>query len=186
MPSCERNGNNQVAKSSPAWVSAVEQGDALFLDASSTSLAIARQLKERNDLTVITYSLEVLHELAASPQIDIILLGGVFQRATMSLIGPYGLEQLRQVNIRWGFFGAHGLEIQTGLTDISSAEASVKRELHPLCHEVIAVIDSTKWGRVGPATFAALSQVQRIISDIGVPAPLVAHLKQQGIQVTLV
>jgi DeoR/GlpR family transcriptional regulator of sugar metabolism len=166
-----------------AGAALVQDGDAILLDASSTSLAIAHHLRSRQDLTVITYSLEVLNELTSAPQIDIVLMGGFFQRATMSLIGVYGLEQLRQYNIRLGFFGAHGLDAQTGLTDVSATEARVKAELLPHCREVVAVLDATKWGRVGSVTFAAPHNIQRIITNAGAPPALVAAMEARGVVV---
>lgn len=71
-------------------------GDAIFLDSSSTSLAIAHQLKRHRQVTVITNSLEVAHELFDAPAIDLLLIGGSLQRATASLVGANGLEQLRR------------------------------------------------------------------------------------------
>lgn len=169
-----------------AGAALVQDGDAIVLDASSTSLAIAHHLRGRQDLTVITYSLEVLNELTSAPQIDVVLMGGFFQRATMSLIGAYGLDQLRQYNIRLGFFGAHGLDAQTGLTDVSATEARVKAELLPHCREVVAVLDATKWGRVGSVTFAPPHKIHRIITNAGAPPALVAAMEERGIAVITV
>jgi len=164
----------------------VSNGDALFLDSSSTSLAIAFHLKERHNLTVVTNSLEVTHELSDAPDVELVMVGGVLQRATASLVGAFGLEALQSFNLGKGFFGAHGISLEAGLTDVSPDEAAVKRPLVARCRQVIAVLDATKWGRVGVASFARLAELQTVITDAGAPIHLVAQVRAAGIEVILV
>lgn len=169
-----------------AGAALVEDGDAIVLDSSSTSLAIAYHLKQRHHVTVVTNSLEVAHELLDAPGIDLVLLGGALQRATASLLGGYGLERLSHLNLAKGFFGAHGISLAAGLTDVSAEEAAVKQLLVERCRQVIAVVDATKWGRVGVASFARLDRVAAVITDAGAPATLVDEVKRTGVVVQIV
>jgi DeoR family transcriptional regulator of aga operon/DeoR family fructose operon transcriptional repressor len=107
------------------------------------------------------------------PNITVVMAGGVLQRETASLIGAEELELLRRFNIQKGFFGAHGLTEREGLTDVSAAEAEVKQELIKMCRQVIAILDATKWGRVGLASFAQLQDITQIITDRQAPASMV-------------
>jgi DeoR/GlpR family transcriptional regulator of sugar metabolism len=169
-----------------AGAAMVHDGDAIFLDSSSTSLAIAHHLKEHRHVTVVTNSLEVAHELFDARHIDVILIGGILQRATASFVGAYGIEQLQQLNLERGFFGAHGISLDAGLTDVSPDEAAVKRPLVDRCRQVVAVIDATKWGRVGVASFAQLGQIDRVITDAGAPEELVRQVQATGLDVETV
>ena len=164
----------------------IADGDAVFLDSSSTTLAIAQNLKNHRYLTVITNSLTIAQELLDAPGVNVVLLGGTLRRETASLIGSDSLRVLRQFNIRKGFFGAHGISLSEGLTDVSLDEAELKRSLVGMCRQVIATLDGTKWGRVGLASFAALAQVHAVISDAGAPADLVEQVRAAGVQVVLV
>lgn len=168
-----------------AGAALVNDGDAIFLDSSSTSLAIAHQLKGHRHLTVVTNSLEVARELFDAPGVEVALLGGLLHRETASLVGGYGMSELHRFNLQKGFFGAHGLDLATGLTDVSSDEAAVKRPFIARCAHVIAVVDATKWGRSGVASFARLEDLNRVISDSGAPAHLVERVKSLGIEVIL-
>lgn len=161
----------------------VANGDAIFLDASSTTLTLADHLREMRDLTVLTHSLVVAQVLLDAPAVTVVLTGGVLQRDTISLIEPEGLAVFRKFNIKTGFFGAHGWTIRDGLTDVSVAEADVKREVVNMCRTVVALIDVTKWGRIGPCSFAAASQVHRIITDRQVPEEQVAEVGPLDIDV---
>ncbi|HEY3288883.1 MAG TPA: DeoR/GlpR family DNA-binding transcription regulator [Anaerolineae bacterium] len=169
-----------------AGANLVADGDAIFLDTSSTALAIAQRLKHLRHLTIITNSLAITQEMLDAPGVTVVMPGGLLRRETVSLVGADGLEMLRKFNIQKGFFGAHGLSIPEGLTDVSAAEADVKRPLVAMCRHVIAVIDATKWGRVGLASFAPLSEIDTVITDSLAPAARIDDVRGRGIQVITV
>jgi DeoR/GlpR family transcriptional regulator of sugar metabolism len=164
----------------------VADGDAIFLDSSSTALAIARHLKDHRHLTIVTNGLAVAQEMLDAPNVTVVMVGGTLRRDTASLVGPDGPGMLGRYNIQKGFFGAHGISLPEGLTDVSADEAEVKRPLVARCRRVIAVLDATKWGQVGLASFAHLEQVESVISDCHAPPALVEQVRELGIEVILV
>lgn len=166
-----------------AGAAMIADGDAIFLDASSTSLAIAQHLKEHRHLTVITNSLAVAQEMLDAPGATVVMLGGTVQRETASLIGTNGLALLDGFNIQKGFFGAHGISEPEGLTDVSAEVAAVKRPLVARCRQVIAVLDATKWGQAGVASFATLDQIDTIITDAAAPDEQIVAIEARGISV---
>jgi DeoR/GlpR family transcriptional regulator of sugar metabolism len=163
----------------------VANGDAICLDSSSTTLAMTPHLRNHRDLTIVTNSLAVAQEMLDVPTVTVVMLGGTLRRETTSLVGIEGLEALRRFNVRKGFFGAHGIAITEGLTDVSVAEAEVKKHLVAMCHQVIAVLDATKWGQVGLASFAELTSVHSVVTNQDAPAQLVEQIRSFGIQVIL-
>jgi DeoR/GlpR family transcriptional regulator of sugar metabolism len=164
----------------------VSDGDAIFLDTSSTALAIARHLKKRRELTILTNSLAVAQAVLDVNSVAVVMTGGVLRRETVSLIGLEGLGLLSKYNIKTGFFGAHGLSMPEGLTDVSIGEAEVKQEVVTMCRQAIAVIDATKWGRVGPASFAKVQDLHLIITDQQAPAGPVEQVRSLGTHIQLV
>lgn len=169
-----------------AGAALIEDGDAVWLDTSSTALAIARHLAHHRHVTVLTNSIAIVQELADQPHLDVVVPGGRLRRETASLIGVDGLDFVRRFNIQKGFFGAHGLTVDEGLTDVSVDEAEVKQVLVDLCRQVVAVLDATKWGRAGLASFATLEQIDTIITDQSAPPDLVAQVQAAGVDVRLV
>ncbi len=169
-----------------AGATLVADGDAIFLDTSSTALAIAQRLKQLRHLTIITNSLAIAQEMLDAPGVTVVMPGGQLRRETVSLTGTDGLEMLRKFNIQKGFFGAHGLNVPEGLTDVSAAEADVKRPLVAMCKQVVAVLDATKWGRVGLASFATISEIDIVITDLLAPAARIDEVRGRGIQVITV
>ncbi|WP_152966266.1 DeoR/GlpR family DNA-binding transcription regulator [Ornatilinea apprima] len=164
----------------------VQDGDSIFLDSSSTALAIAPHLKNRRNLTVLTNCIAVAQELMDAPEITVVMTGGRLRRDTASLVGGENLDVLARYNIQKGFFGAHGIDFVEGLTDVSADEAEVKRLLVAKCRMVIAVLDASKWGRVGLSSFATFSSVRVIVTDTNAPAELVARARMEGVEVVSV
>ena len=169
-----------------AGAALIDDGDAVWLDTSSTALAIARHLTHHRHVTVVTNSIAIVQELTEYSHLAVVVPGGRLRRETASLIGVDGLDFVRRFNIQKGFFGAHGLTVDEGLTDVSVEEAEVKRVFIGLCRQVVAVLDATKWGRAGVASFASLDQIDAIITDQSAPPDLVAQARAAGVDVLLV
>jgi DeoR family transcriptional regulator, aga operon transcriptional repressor len=169
-----------------AGAALVKDGEAVFVDSSSTALVVAQHLKSRRDLTLVTNSLVIAQEMLGLPNVTVVMPGGTLHHDTVSLIGPEGLAFLEQYHIRQGFFGAYGLSVEAGLTDGSAPESEIKRALVKLCYKVVVVADATKWGRTGVTSYAALADVDTVITDAQAPAGLVAQVRAAGVAVMLV
>ncbi|RMF04900.1 MAG: DeoR/GlpR transcriptional regulator [Chloroflexi bacterium] len=173
---------NQIGQAAAALVS---DGDAIFVDSSSTALALLPHLKSRRQLTLITNSLAVAQEMQATPTVKVVMPGGTLHHDTASLIGVEGLKVLDKYNIQTGFFGAHGITLTEGLTDVDADEADVKRQLVAMCRRAVVLLDSTKWGQVGLAAFARPQDINTIITD-SVPPDMAAQFRALGVEVTVV
>ena len=176
----------QKARIGRAAAAMINYGDTIFLDASTTAQAIIPYLKNLAELTVITNSLKVALNLLDTPQVHVILPGGSFRRASISLVGHPPQDSIKDLNVQVGFFGARGLTVIEGLTDVNLDEVKMKRAMVEHCHQVVGLIDARKWGKVATATFAPLDQIDTIISDTGAPAALVDQIRQQQVEVILV
>ena len=164
----------------------ISSGETIFLDSSTTSLAIAHQLINFTDLTIVTNSLAISQELMESKGISILLIGGLVLRDDASTYGWPGMDILKNMTIQKGFFGAHGIDIDHGLTDLSPAVAEVKKAVLKKCQEVIAVLDATKWGKIGLASFARLPEIKIIITGQAAPERILQQVTDQGVQIYLV
>jgi DeoR/GlpR family transcriptional regulator of sugar metabolism len=164
----------------------VTDGDAIFLDSSSTTLAIAKHLRDHRNLTILTNSLVIAQEMLDAAGVTVVMPGGKVRQDTASLVSPDNLGLLERLIIQKGFFGAHGITMADGLTDVSPEEAEFKLSLIAKCREIIIVLDSTKWGRVGLTSFARLKEADIVITDSQAPPDLVDQARKAGPEVILV
>ena len=176
----------QKARIARAAAALVRDGDAIALDASTTAMAMIPHLEARRDLTVVTNSLKAAMGLLRNRHVNVIMPGGRLRRDSISLVGSNGRRELARIHLRLGFFGARGMTLEQGLTDVNLEEADWKRRMVANCQTVIALLDATKWGQVGVTTFARLQQVDHIITDEDAPADLVDAVRRQGVEVTIV
>jgi len=164
----------------------VVDGESIALDASTTALAMARHIKARGSwihLTVITNGLRIAFELAGHPGITVVLPGGFVRWEALSVVGPLGQGLFEKVNIQKAFLGAAGFTIDTGLSDATDEEAQIKRLIANSAHEVIALVDHTKWGRVAFATFCRTRDLDSVVTDEFAPEGMLEALRTRGIRV---
>lgn len=164
----------------------VRDGESIALDASTTAWQIARHLKDRRELTVITNGLFIALEFLDSPGVTVVMPGGALRTASASLVGDEGACILERYHVQKGFFGAGGFTLEEGLTDTNQYEVELKQRMVERSKEVIAVVDSSKWGQVTFASLASVEQLDQVIADNAAPAEMVAALRQRGTLVTLV
>ncbi len=163
----------------------VQEGQVVILDSGTTTTAIARALRKFENLTIITNAVNIAAELSGST-LDVILTGGTLRKNSFSLVGPIAEETLHRLNGDILFLGVDGFDVQHGLTTPNLLEAKVNRAMMDVARVVVAVCDSSKFGRRTLSSIAPPSGVHRLITDRGIPKPDLSALKKAGIQVTLV
>lgn len=163
----------------------VGNGDAIALDPSTTAWYVARQLKNHHELTIVTNGLSIALEFLESPGVSVVMPGGAFRVASVSLVGDQGADILEHYYVQRGFFGAAGFTLAEGLTDTNQYEAQLKRRMMERSKEVIAIVDSSKWGQVTFAPLVSIDRVDRMITDDAAPPEMVAALRERGVDVVL-
>jgi DeoR family transcriptional regulator, fructose operon transcriptional repressor len=164
----------------------VAHGEVIYLDASVTVMEMIPFILDRTNLTVITNSLEVASNLSILSDHSIIMLGGAIFKESFATTWAYPEIIAPDVNIGTAFFGALGFSARTGLTDRNINVIHQKRYILGKSHRAVALIDSSKWGRISFGTFARPEQIGLIISDKGAPAGEVEALRRSGVEVVLV
>lgn len=182
----ERLQREEKSRIGQMAASLVHDGDAIALDASTTALQVAKRIKDRRELTVVTNGIRIALEFVDSPHITVVMPGGILRRDAVSLVGELGEEILAKFNVQKGFFGARGVTLEEGLTDVDSYEVQLKRAMVRAAKEVIAIVDHTKWGQVAFASFAFVDEIDKVITDDRAPSDLVAALRQRGVKVLFV
>ena len=172
-----------------AGAALVHDGESIVMDASTTALSVARQLRARggwSQLTVITNGLRLASDLAGHPGITVLMLGGRVRWEALSVVGQLGDGLFSRINVQKAFLGAAGFTLESGLADATDEEAQIKRSMVAAAREVIAIVDHTKWGRAAFATFCPTEEVDIVLTDESAPADMVRALTGRGVEVRLV
>lgn len=158
----------------------------IFLDASSTALQIARLIKDREDLLVVTNGLYTALELNFAQGITTIVVGGRMRHRSSSLVGVTSHTMLERLRVDIGFFGAAGVTGRDGLTENDLDEAQLKQQMVAAAEVVIGIADTSKFGITQFCAFALPQEIDRIITDTGAPKQIVDELLKQDVVVDLV
>lgn len=163
----------------------VADGETVFLSSGTTALEVARHLRDRRDLTVITNSLLVINALSDAPNITLVGIGGVLRQSEMSMIGHIAEQALAEVHATKVIMGIRALDIERGLTNDYLPETMTDRAILDIGREVIIVADHTKCGRVATAFVAPLEVMHKLVTDDKAPPSLVNALTSRGIRVLI-
>ncbi len=166
-------------------VQMVKEGQVLILDSGTTTTAIARALRQFQNLTIITNAVNIAAELAGT-SVEVILTGGTLRKNSFSLVGPIAEETLRRLSADILFLGVDGFDVHYGLSTPNLLEAKVNRVMVEIAKKTVAVCDSSKFGRRSLSLISPTSALHEVISDRGAPKSDLRALKQAGIEVTLV
>jgi DeoR/GlpR family transcriptional regulator of sugar metabolism len=160
----------------------IQPNDTIFLDGGSTVLELARLIRDRSNLTVVTNSLRAAIELAAQGP-RVILIGGEFRRLSQTLVGPLTRLTLDEVHVDKAFMGTIGLTLEDGLTTTDPSEAYTKELVMQHARQVFLLADHSKVGKVSFACAGQLGRVQVLITDKQVDRKFSSRLRKDGVEV---
>ena len=146
----------------------IEDGDTIILDSGSSTTEIAKILRGRKNLTVITNALNIAVLLGSEPGIEVIMTGGEFKPPTLSLTGQKAADFFKGLNVQKLFLATAGISLKAGLTYPSISDLVVKKAMIDAAEITYLVADSTKIGKCAFASLGALSLIDFIITDIGI------------------
>ncbi len=149
----------------------VKNEDAIALDGSTTASALVPHLKRFDKITVVTNSLIIAQSFLDCPGFQVLMPGGRLRPDSISLVGQP--ENLPDINLNIGFFGAHGISPEGGITEIDPDEVAMKKAMIARCVRTVIIADGSKWGQIAPYPFVSVSDVERIITSSDAPEALV-------------
>ncbi|MFJ5518406.1 DeoR/GlpR family DNA-binding transcription regulator [Streptomyces griseoluteus] len=183
-----KSGLEPTAKEEIARAAArlVAPGSAIALSGGTTTYTLARQLLEVPDLTVVTNSVRVADVFHTAQRTSgrrpgaatVVLTGGV-RTPSDSLVGPVADRAIAALHFDLLFLGVHGISAKAGLSTPNLAEAETNRQLVRSARRVVVVADHTKWGTVGLSSFAALDDVDTLVTDGGLPSEARAEISER-------
>ena len=127
----------------------IRDGDTLFINCGTTSVCVARALKQRRNLSIVTNSLAVAGELGSVPTFRVLLLGGVVNARYGYTYGSDAQDQLSQYQADWAVLSVDGVSPKGGITTYHAEEAILDRMMMDGAKEVLITADHSKIGRTG-------------------------------------
>jgi DeoR family transcriptional regulator of aga operon len=161
----------------------VRDGETVFLGSGTTVLEVARALRTRPGLTIITNSLPVVNVFAGLENIDVICLGGMLRDNELSFIGHITQQALAEVRADKVIMGTRAISLEHGLTHEYLPETMTDRAILKAGQEIIVVADHTKFGRAATVLLAPLESIHTIVTDGQTRQDFIHAVQEKGIRV---
>ncbi len=166
-------------------VTRIGEGERILLDASTTCWHMAKRLGDR-PLTVVTISLQIPVALSGRTQIDVHVLGGRLGKQSLSFIGPTAEAQIRQYHVDKLFLSCKGADLDRGISDVTEAQAHLRRIMLECADRKYLLIDHSKFGVQSLANICDISVFDEVITDDGTDGEIIDRLRGMGVETTVV
>ena len=144
----------------------ISPGDTIFLDASTTTFFLARELKGMQNITVITNSLQTMEELSGVDGIKLIVTGGIVG-SNLSFVGSLAENAVREKYFaNKMFFSSRGITLQAGILDSNEQECAMKKCMMENSQQKIYVCEHSKIDRIGFAKLASFEEIDTFVTDL--------------------
>ena len=155
-------GKQKIAEQIAAMV---KDGESLMLDASSTAVYIAKALKEKKNLTVITNSIEIVVELMDMPDWKVLSTGGLTREGSFALVGPQTDKMLKSYHVDKTIISCKGFDLESGLTDSDELHANNKITMLEAAGKKILAVDKSKFDKTAFTAIGALEDITTVVTD---------------------
>ncbi|MBY0243128.1 MAG: DeoR family transcriptional regulator [Burkholderiaceae bacterium] len=165
--------------------SLVQPGDNIIIDSGTTTISLARQLRDADGVTIATNGLNIAWELQDAPGVDLILTGGLLHKKSLSIQGSQAESCLQAYSFDKLFLGVDGFDLQFGVTTHHEAEASLNHKMVERSRKVIVLTDASKFGRVSLHRIVQLDRVHTVITDAAISPEYREGLQRLGIELLI-
>lgn len=184
LPFNIRKKRNVISKQKIAEVisSRIKDGTSIMLDPSSTAVYIAKALKERKNLTLITNSIEILIEMFDTPNVNVLSTGGAMREGSFALVGPQTDKMLKSYHVDVAIVSAKGFDLETGMTDTEELHANNKKTMLHAGREKVLAVDSSKFGKTAFTEIGTLEDISMVVTDAKPDEVWLQAFKEYGIE----
>ncbi|MFF2014893.1 DeoR/GlpR family DNA-binding transcription regulator [Paenibacillus sp. NPDC058177] len=166
LPFVTRNALNTEIKRSIALkaLDLINDGDTLMVDPSSTAFEFLKLLETKSNLTIITNSVNILHDFANSGM-NIISTGGSLRYRSLSLVGPVAHDTIQRYNVDTAVISCKAIDLDKGVTDSNEPECELKKYMLRQADKVVLLADHTKFDKTAFSKLIELSNIDYLITD---------------------
>jgi DeoR/GlpR family transcriptional regulator of sugar metabolism len=147
----------------------VQEGETIFIEAGSVNALLAKEVAGVANLTIATCNAFIARQAAEQSSNNVILLGGIYQRESQSLVGNLAKLCLANINFSKVFIGVDGFTVENGFTGRDMMRAELNQEVIARASEVTILTDSSKFGKIALAKYCDAGDIDYLITDDDIP-----------------
>jgi DeoR family transcriptional regulator of aga operon len=158
----------------------------LALSGGTTTAEVARQLRHRSGLTIVTNSLTIAMECAVWPRLRVVITGGVVRQSSFEAVGSLSEHIFTAVSVDTAVLGTDGISASGGVTTHDETEARTNHAMVAKAQRVIVVADGSKIGQATSARMAGLDEIDDLVTDSDADPEALRSIADAGVAVHVV
>lgn len=164
----------------------VRDGDTVMIESGSCCAILAAKLAaEKNDVTIVTNSAFIAAYVRHEPTVNIVLLGGIYQKDSQVMVGPLVDKGVQDFYVDVLFAGTDGFSARTGFTNTDQMRAQAVASMTDHAERVVILTESEKFGRRGTVPLSLAGRDVTVITDASVSEETKSELARKGYDLML-
>jgi DeoR family fructose operon transcriptional repressor len=183
----ERSGHmaDEKARIATAALSFLPEDGTVLVDAGTTTGALVERFPTDRRLTVVTNAIPLALRLAPLPMVTVLVVGGRLRSRTLANVDDFAVRMVDDVRVDVAFVATNGIS-ERGCSTPDPAEGAVKRAMVGAADQVVLLADHSKFGQEHFVRFAALDDLDVVVTDSGAGDADVLPLSVAGIETVVV
>ncbi|GGG01660.1 DeoR/GlpR family DNA-binding transcription regulator [Paenibacillus abyssi] len=163
----------------------IDDGDVIVLDAGTTSIELAKLFHEKSNITVVVNDLDIADCFEGMEGIQVLVIGGILRKKFHCTIGPFATKTLNELNVDKAFLSTNSFSIEKGCTTPDVSHAEIKQTMAKIASQVFVLCDSSKIGINSFVQFAALTEIDMLITDKDIDEAILRNIQDSGLEVVV-
>ena len=164
----------------------IADGEIISIGAGTTATQVARSIRHRRNITVVTNAINVAMELSHRGDLKVFMSGGYLSGDWFALVGQTAIQSVSEIFVDKVFIGVDGIHAEHGLTTNYPDQAAIHRQMLRQARYRVVVADHHKLGETGTALICPVTEIDLLITDKGAPEAALTPLREKGIKIKLV
>lgn len=160
----------------------IDDGDSILIEIGTTTLQVAKFIKNKKNLTVMTNSIYVINELIGS-DINLYIIGGKIRHEERAISGAVSMFELDNFNITKAIIGAGAVSLENGISDYNIEESLIRKKIINRSKQSFLVADHTKFGFNSLVNVCPLSSMDLIITGQALDSKMKKTFEENDINV---
>ncbi|MBQ9747648.1 MAG: DeoR/GlpR transcriptional regulator [Clostridia bacterium] len=160
----------------------IHDGDTVMLDASTTAISVTKYIKNRENITLVTNSVEILLELADKADWNILSTGGMLKKGSLALVGPSAEKTIRGFHVDIAICSSKGIDMHMGISDSNEKDAQIKEAIFASADKKVLAVDSSKFGKCSFVKVCDLDDVDVVVTNAKPSEEWIAYFREHRVE----
>lgn len=142
----------------------IDDNSVIFLDGGSTTIQLAKLLRVKKGITVVTNSLAVA-DIVLESNNQVICTGGTTQKRGKAMVGYYAVKVVESIHFDAMITGTDGFLGMSGPTTFSLEEVDLRRHVIQNCSCKILISDASKFTKTSTYQYANFNEYDYFVTN---------------------